>query len=121
MNFLLKILVIAAISFGLARVLKGVQVEDFWTALIFAVVLAVLNVFAKPLLILLTLPITILTLGLFLFVINTLMVLLASRFVEGFRIASFWWGLLFSLLLSLIMSVIDKQVDADRKKRRSRF
>lgn len=120
MNFLIKILVIAAISFGLAHVLKGVQVDDFWTALIFAVVLAVLNVFAKPLLVILTLPVTILTLGLFLFVINTLIVLLASRVVDGFRIANFWWGLLFSLLLSLIMSVLDKQIDTS-KKRRSLF
>src|ERR1700741_1599175 len=104
MNFILKILVIAAVSFGLAHVLKGISVDDFWTAIVFAVVLAVLNVFAKPVLVLLTLPVTILTLGLFLFVINTLMVLLASKFVDGFRVANFWWGLLFSLLLSLIMS-----------------
>jgi len=117
MNFLLKIVVIAAISFGLAHVLKGVDVDDFWTALIFAVVLAVLNVFAKPLLIILTLPVTILTLGLFLFVINALIVLLASKFVDGFRIANFWWGLLFSIILSLIMSVIDRQIDTDRKRR----
>ncbi len=117
MKFLLKILVIAAISFGLAHVLKGVEVEDFWTALIFAVVLAVLNVFAKPLLILLTLPVTLLTLGLFLFVINAVIVLMASKFVDGFRIANFWWGLLFSLLLSLIMSVIDKQIGTERRRR----
>jgi putative membrane protein len=116
MNFLLKIVVIAAISFGLAHVLKGVHVDDFWTALVFAVVLAVLNVFAKPLLIILTLPVTLVTLGLFLFVINAIIVLLASKFVEGFRIENFWWGLLFSLLLSLIMSVIDKQIDRDRKR-----
>ncbi|MBC7947004.1 MAG: phage holin family protein [Chitinophagaceae bacterium] len=110
----------AAVSFGLARVLNGVHVDDFWTAIIFAVVLAVLNVLAKPILIILTLPVTIITLGLFLFVINALIVLLASKFVEGFRIDGFWWGLLFSLLLSLIMSVLDKQIDKD-KKRRSLF
>jgi len=117
MNFIIKILAIAAISFGLAHVLKGVHVDEFWTALIFAVVLAVLNTFAKPLLILITLPVTILTLGLFLFVINTLIVLLASRFVEGFRIANFWWGLVFSFLLSLIMSVIDRQLNVERRRR----
>lgn len=116
MNFLLKIVIIAAVSYGLAHVLNGVHVTDFWTAIIFAVVLAVLNVFAKPLLILLTLPVTLITLGLFLFVINALIVLLASKFVEGFSIDSFWWGLLFSLLLSLIMSVIDKQVDKEKRK-----
>ena len=115
MNFLIKVLVIAAVSFGLAYVLKGVDIDSFWTAIIFALVLAVLNVFLKPLLILLTLPVTILTLGLFLFVVNTLVVLLASRFVDGIRIASFWWGLLFSLLLSLIVSVLDKQLKKKKK------
>lgn len=115
MNFLIKVLVIAAVSFGLAYVLKGVNIDTFWTALVFALVLAVLNVFLKPLLILLTLPVTILTLGLFLFVVNALVVLLASRFVDGIRIANFWWGLLFSLLLSLIVSVLDKQL---KKKKR---
>jgi putative membrane protein len=121
MNFLLKILVIAAVSFGLANILGGVHVDTFWTAVVFAVVLAVLNVFAKPILIILTLPVTILTLGLFLFVINAIIVLLASRLVHGFTVDSFWWGLLFSLILSFIMSVIDKQVDKENKKSRSLF
>ena len=120
MNLILKIVVIAAISFGLAKVLNGVHVDDFWTALIFALVLAILNVIAKPILIILTLPVTLITLGLFLFVVNALIVLLASRFVEGFSIDNFWWGLLFSLLLSIIMSIIDKQVDKE-KKRKSLF
>ncbi len=109
MNFLVKIIVIAVVSFGLAYILPGVEVDDFWTALLFALVLAVLNVIAKPILILLTLPVTILTLGLFLLVINTLMVLLASKFVEGFRIDGFWWAFLFSILLSIIMTVLDKK------------
>lgn len=117
MNFLLKILVIAAVSFGLAKVLNGVHVSDFWTAIVFAFVLAVLNVIAKPILIILTLPVTLITLGLFLFVVNAIIVLLASKFVEGFSIDSFWWGLLFSLLLSLIMTIIDKQVDKEKRRR----
>ncbi len=116
MNFLLKILIIAAVSFGLANILSGVHVNDFWTAFIFAVVLAILNVVAKPILILLTLPVTLITLGLFLFVVNAIIVLLASKFVEGFRIDNFWWGLLFSLLLSLIMTVIDKQIEKEKRK-----
>lgn len=115
MNFILRVLVIAAVSFGLAYVLKGVNIDTFWTALVFALVLAVLNVFLKPLLIILTLPVTIITLGLFLFVVNALIVLLASRFVDGISIANFWWGLLFSLLLSLIVSVLDKQLKPKRK------
>jgi putative membrane protein len=115
MNSLVKILVIAALSFILANILGGVHVDSFWTAIIFALVLAILNVFAKPVFIILTLPVTLVTLGLFLFVINALMVLLASKLVDGFTIESFWWALLFSFLLSFIMSLIDKQQEKDRK------
>ena len=115
MNFLIKILVIAGVSFGLAHVLKGIHIDTFWTAFVFAVVLAILNIFLKPVLILLTLPVTILTLGLFLFVVNALVVLLASRFVDGISIANFWWGLLFSLLLSIITSILDRELKKDRK------
>jgi len=115
MKFILRILIIAAVSFGLAKVLSGIHVLDFWTAFIFAVVLAILNNFIKPFIILLTLPVTVLTFGLFLFVINAAVVLLASRFVNGFRIDSFWWGLLFSLLLSLFTSVLDREMKKERK------
>ena len=115
MNFLIKILVIAGVSFGLAHVLSGIHIDTFWTAFVFAVVLAILNIFLKPVLILLTLPVTILTLGLFLFVVNTLVVLLASKFVNGISIANFWWGLLFSLLLSIITSILDRELKKDRK------
>ena len=116
MKFLLRILVIAAVSFGLAHVLSGIHVDSFWTAFVFAIVLAILNIFIKPLIILFTLPVTIITLGLFLFVINALVVLLASKFVDGFRIDNFWWGLLFSLILSLFTSIFDKQMEKDRKR-----
>ena len=63
MNFLLRIVIIALVAFGLAYVLSGVHVDTFWTALVFALVLAVLNVLVKPILIILTLPLTIITLG----------------------------------------------------------
>src|SRR5688572_31017193 len=114
MNFLVRILLIAALSFGLAQLLGGIHVADFWTALVFAVVLALLNLFIKPLLILFTLPVTFVTLGLFLFVINALVVLLASKFVDGFSIDNFWWALLFSIILSIITSAIDKKEKKDR-------
>jgi putative membrane protein len=116
MRFLVRILVIAAVSFGLAQVLKGVHIDSFWTAIVFAVVLAILNIFIKPLIILLTLPVTILTLGLFLFIINALVVALASKFVQGITIASFWWALLFSLILSFVMSVLERELDKDRRR-----
>ena len=115
MNFLLRIIISALVAFGLARVLKGIEVDSFWTALIFALILAVLNVLVKPVLIILTLPLTIVTLGLFLFVVNTLVVLLASWLIDGFRIANFGWGLLFALLLSLVTSVISKELDKDKR------
>jgi putative membrane protein len=115
MQFILRILVIAAVSFGLAHVLPGIHVDTFWTAFVFALVLAILNIFIKPLIILLTLPVTILTLGLFLFVVNALVVLLASRFVSGFRIDNFWWGLLLSLLLSLFTSIFDREMKKEHK------
>jgi len=115
MNFLIRILVIAAVSFGLARVLSGIHVDTFWTALAFAVVLAILNIFIKPILILLTLPATLITLGLFLFVINAVVVLLASKFVNGFSIDSFWWALLFSLILSFVTSAVDGRREKDEK------
>src|SRR5258706_2760145 len=118
MKFILRILIIAAVSFGLAKVLSGIHVLDFWTALIFAAVLAIVNTFSKPIITLLTLPVTILTLGLFLFIINAAVVLLASRFVDGFSIENFWWGLLFSFLLSLFTTVLDREM---KKERRSFF
>ena len=116
MNFLIRLLVVAAVSFGLAHLLGGVHVTDFWTAFVFAFVLALLNIFIRPLLILFTLPVTFFTLGIFLFVINTLVVLLASKFVDGFTIDNFWWGLLFSIILSIITSAIDKKEKEDRRR-----
>lgn len=115
MNFLIRTLVIAALTFGLSYILNGIRVADFWTALVFAFVLALLNIFIKPFLVLFTLPVTFLTLGLFLFVINALVVLLASKFVDGFSIDNFWWALLFSIILSIITSAIDKKEKDDRR------
>jgi putative membrane protein len=76
-----------------------------------------LNAFLKPLLILFTLPLTLLTFGLFLFVINAITVLLASDWVKGFQIDSFGWGLLFSLLLSFITTLLFREEDKQRRDR----
>src|SRR6185503_88901 len=115
MGFLVRIFVVAAVSFALANILGGVHVTDFLTALVFALVLALLNMFVRPLLILFTLPVTFVTLGLFLLVINTLVVLLASKLVDGFTIDNFWWALLFSIILSIITSAIDKKEKEDQR------
>lgn len=109
MNFLLRIIITAVVAYALSSVLPGIHIATFWTAIILSLVLAVLNFLLKPILIILTLPITILTLGFFLFVINALIVLLASDFVRGFTVDSFWWALLFSLLLSLLTSLLYKK------------
>ena len=115
MRFLIRLIVIAAVSYALSRVLSGVKIDTFWTAFVFALVLAILNIFVRPLLILFTLPITIITLGLFLFVINTIVVLLASKFVNGITIANFWWGLLFSLILSVVSSILNRELEGERR------
>lgn len=109
MNFLLRILVTAVVAYGLSAVLPGIHIDTFWTAMTLSIVLAILNVLVKPLLIIFTFPITILTLGLFLFVINAIIVLLAGKFVHGFRVDGFLWALLFSLLLSLLTSLFSKE------------
>lgn len=86
---------------------NAIFVQSFFVALIVALVLGFLNTIIKPLLIVLTLPIEVLTLGLFTFVINAGLVLLASQLIRGFYVKSFWWALLFSLVLSLVSGAIN--------------
>ncbi len=85
----------------------GVQVDGFWTALVIAIVLGVINMFIKPVITILTLPITIVTLGLFMFVLNALLIMLVSVIVPGFHIANFWWAFGFSLIVSVISSFMN--------------
>ena len=109
MRFLLKILVTSVNAFILAYILPGIHIDDFITAVAVAVVLSILDAFVKPLLILLTLPATILTLGLFLFVINACIILIDADFVHGFKVDSFWDALLFGALLSFFNSYVHKR------------
>ncbi len=106
MNFIIRLLITAAVAYGLSMVLSGVHIPDFTDAIILAIVLALLNTFIKPILLVLTLPITIVTLGLFLFVINALIILLADKLMDGLSIDGFWWALIFSLILSVVSSVV---------------
>jgi putative membrane protein len=100
-------IIVSAISVVLtAYLLPGVHVRDLLTALILAVVLAILNGIVKPVLIILTIPVTIITLGLFLSVINAVIILIAGRLVPGFVVDGFWWALLFSIILSMITSLL---------------
>jgi putative membrane protein len=106
LNILLQ-LVVGALSVLIVQyILPGVVVNDFFTAMIVAALLTLLNMTIKPVLIFLTIPITIMTLGLFLLVVNALLVLLAANIIPGFSVDGFWWALLFGLILSLINSVL---------------
>ncbi|MEN9327483.1 MAG: hypothetical protein RI947_291 [Candidatus Parcubacteria bacterium] len=102
MGLIIKLLVSGLAVFITAYLLPGVIVDSFVTALIVAVVLGIINTVIKPVILLLTLPVTLITLGLFTFVINALMILLTSALVDGFDVANFWWALLFSLVLSIV-------------------
>lgn len=103
---LMRIIITAIVAFALAYILSGVVIDSFWTAILLSIVLAILNSLVKPILVVLTFPITILTLGLFLLVINALIILLADKLLDGFQVKNFWWALLFGLLLSAVTSLL---------------
>lgn len=104
----LKMLLINTISiFAAAYLIPGVNVDGLLTALVVALVMSFLNAIIKPILIIITLPITFVTLGFFLLVINVLMLYMADALVSGFSIAGFWWALLFSIVVSLINGLLN--------------
>jgi putative membrane protein len=105
-NFIIRILIIAVNAFLLAWLLPGIEISDFLTAILVALVLAVLDYLLKPVLILLTLPATFLSFGLFLFVVNALIILLDAYFVHGFKVDGFWYAVLFSILLSIANGLV---------------
>lgn len=110
MNTLIAILLNTIAVFVTASILPGVRLQSFGTALVVAVVLGAINTFIKPIVFLLTLPINILTLGLFSFVILGLLVLLVSAIVPGFHVNGFWWAVAFALVLAIINGVISSFV-----------
>jgi putative membrane protein len=118
MKFIGKILVTALAAIIAANLIPGVSINGGLTAIILALVLALLNTFVKPIFILLTIPVTIFTLGLFLLVINTLIIKWASLLVTGFTVLTWWSAFWFSILLSLVTYVIEALI-GDRKERQS--
>ncbi|MEP6260028.1 MAG: phage holin family protein [Gillisia sp.] len=106
MRFIIRLLITAVVVVLLAQFLPGVAVASFGTAVIVAIVLALLNLIVKPILVLFTLPVTVLTLGLFLLVINAVIILLVDAFITGFNVDGFWVALIFSLLLSIVQSIL---------------
>ncbi len=114
MKRILRILITAAVAFGLQKILSGVHIDTYGTAIIFAIILGLLNLIVKPILQILAFPITLLTLGLFWFVITALVTGLAAAFVSGVRIDGFGWTLLFSLLLPLISNALNRALELDK-------
>ncbi len=102
MKILINLLINALAVFITAYVVPGVFVRDFMTAVVVAVMLGVVNIFIKPVITILALPLTILTLGLFQFVVNALLIMLVGNLVPGFTVNGFLSALLFSLLISLV-------------------
>jgi putative membrane protein len=108
MNLLLRWLINALALLAIPYIISSVYVENIWTALIVAVVLGLLNTLIRPILLLLTLPITLLTLGLFALVINGLLFWLAAHFVTGFYVSGFWSAFFAALLYSIITAIANR-------------
>lgn len=105
MGFIFKILATAAAALVAAYILPGVNIADVTTALVVALVLALLNTFVKPILVILTIPVTLVTLGLFLLVINILIIKWTANLVSGFSVDGWLSALLFSIIVSVVNSV----------------
>lgn len=111
MGIILKWLTLTASIMISAYLIPGVVIAGFWSAFVLAAVLGVVNVLLKPILVVITLPINILTLGLFTFVINALMILLAGTIVKGFDVGGFLNALLFGIVLSVVNFILSKILD----------
>ena len=107
MNWIIRLLLNGLAVVLTAYLLPNVEVSDYGTALLVALIMAVVNVIVKPILVVLTIPITIVTLGLFLLVINAAIILFVDNIVNGFEVKGFWWALLFSLILSIFNSLFN--------------
>ena len=116
MKSFFKILLTALAVIVLSSFLPGIDVgSNYLTAFLVALVISLLNMFVRPLLIFFTLPATIVSFGLFLFVINAVIVLLAGRLVDGFYVSGFWTALIFGILLSLFRSYLFSFFDDEKE------
>jgi putative membrane protein len=105
---MIKFLLNGAAVLIAAYILPGVHVSHYGYALLTALALSLANTFIKPILIFLTIPLTLITLGIFLLVINAIIIMMVSKFVPGFWVDGFWWALLFSLIMSVFNSMISE-------------
>lgn len=106
MNIIIRLLITAVVAFLLPKFLSGVHFDGFAKALVFAIILGLLNLTVKPVLKILGLPFTILTLGLFSLVINAVVILIADYLLDGMKVDGFLWALIFSISLSVITSLL---------------
>lgn len=108
MKYIFKIIVTSfAIVISSYLLSDGIHIDNYITAIFVAVVLSVLNIFLKPILILLTIPATIFSFGLFLLVINAFIIVIAANVVNGFRVDGFGWAFIFSIILSLVTFILE--------------
>lgn len=114
MKLLVRVLITALIVMISPSFLKGIKVDDFTAAIKVAVVLGLLNFLVKPIFVFFTLPITVYSLGLFLLVINGIMIMICDPFVDGFRVLNIGWAILFSVVLSLSQSIVFKLTEAKK-------
>lgn len=106
MSFIVNLLISALAVYLTAWLLPGISVKSYGAAIGVAFVIGLLNVLVKPLLTVLTVPVTVVTLGLFLFVIDAVIILLAGKLLNGFQVNGFWWALLFSIIVSAITNLL---------------
>lgn len=114
MKLILKILITSGLVLLISELMSGIQIDGFVSALCVAIVLGLLNIFIKPIFVLLTLPFTIVTLGIFLLVINAIIIIICDNIVGGFNVDSFWTAVLFSIILSISQSIIYKMVGGNK-------
>lgn len=110
MKLITRLLLVAFVLLLVAEFIPGIKVTGFYPALIAAIIIGLLNLFVKPIIFILTLPINILTLGLFTFVINASLFWFAGTFIEGFSVDNFWYALLGSIIVSLVSSLCSKYI-----------
>lgn len=105
--FIIQLLLTALAAFLAAKLTPGVNITSYWTAILLAIVLGLLDTFVKPILQFISIPVTILTLGLFLLVINALIILLASWIIDSFHVDGFWSALLYSIIFSVVSWILE--------------
>lgn len=113
MNLIIRLFITAIVAFLLTKILPGVHFDSFSSAVIFAIVMGILNLVVKPILSLFSLPLTIITLGFFSFVINAIIILIADYFIDSMHVDGFWWAFIFGIVLSVITSLANSIFSED--------